>query len=459
MLRRWSLGIGLSLVIHAVVVGGAVGFALLRGYPFGRLVDVEIKGMSLDEVKDLPLGAPPGGPLARKEDSTARPAPRAPRPADGAGELAAARDEGKRRRARGDEPEAPDAPEPVPRPTDLRQYGPAGSRVTALIRLDRLRGTPYGPAVDAILMHLPDRRDLIDGTGLDLYKDFDAILIATPNPLDYTVTFLAARHHLADTQLRAALDRGAKATGRVLVWRTEGRRPLAERHARAPASPLAATRDERIIVLPAPGLAVVTPPVYRSMLLRPARPRTATAPAPDGGTDGGADARGSAAAAGPAPPEGDAWRALLRRIDAEDSVLPANAVAMLNAVEIFSAPGLRRGLGALSGGVPASGTGGAPNLDLPVPKVLTLVLGAAPTPFADLGAEFSSEADAQRWEQAWPGLRDKLAVSPYLVLTGFVSLLGRAELEREGAVVRLHQTATEAETVRLLELIARFAVP
>ena len=35
-------------------------------------------------------------------------------------------------------------------------------------------------AVDRLLVQLPDRHRLIDGTGLDLYRDFDSLLIATP---------------------------------------------------------------------------------------------------------------------------------------------------------------------------------------------------------------------------------------------------------------------------------------
>ncbi|HXI55126.1 MAG TPA: hypothetical protein VNO55_03655 [Polyangia bacterium] len=467
MLRRWSLVIGLSLVIHVLVVGGAVGIALLLGIPFGRPIDVEITGMSLEDVKDLPLGAPPGGERANADKPAPRPPAQTPKPADGAGELSTG-NEGKRRRSHGDDVDAPEGPEPAPRASDLRQYGPEGSRVTALIRVDRLRATPYGPAVDEILMHLPDRRDLIDGTGLDFYKDFDALLIATPNPLDYTVTFLAARHHLTDGQLKAALDRGARATNRVLTWRTEARRPVAERRAKVPAPGL--TRDQRIVVLPAPGLAVVTPPVYRSMLLRPPRPRPALAP--DGGAQGGSDGGDgrdqvstAAAATGTTalgPPEGDGWRALLRRIDAEDSILPANAIAMLNAVDIFSARSIRRGLAAIpSGGNAANGvgegaSGGATIYGLPVPRVITVVLGADPAPFADVKAELPSEAAAERWEMEWPAFRRKLSVNPYLVLTGFVPLVNRLEVEREGAVIHLHETATEAETLRLLQLIARF---
>jgi hypothetical protein len=56
----------------------------------------------------------------------------------------------------------------------------------------------------------------------------------------------------------------------------------------------------------------------------------------------------------------------------------------------------------------------------------------------------------------WPAFRRKLGVNPYLVLTGFVPLVNRLEVERDGAVIHLHETATAAETIRLLQLIARF---
>ena len=92
------------------------------------------------------------------------------------------------------------------RPGDLRNYGPEGSRLTALLRLDRLRassvGSSYLAAIDQLLVLLPDRRRLLDGTGLDLYRDFDALLIATPEPHNDKVTFLAARHRLKDATLQ-----------------------------------------------------------------------------------------------------------------------------------------------------------------------------------------------------------------------------------------------------------------
>ncbi|HET6284809.1 MAG TPA: hypothetical protein VFH73_27885 [Polyangia bacterium] len=453
MLPRWSLGLALSLLIHVVAVGTIVGVAIWRNISFGPPVDVEIAGMSLDDIRDLPLGPPPGGAEPRPGDTPPRARSRGPKePADG--ELAT---------REGTEPERPGADAETaaggsPRPSDLRQYGPEGSRVTALVRLDRLRKTPYGPGVDAILSHLPDRRDLLDGTGIDLYDSFDALLIATPNPLDYTVTFLAARHHLSDGDLRAALERGAKATGRLISWKTEFRRPVAERRAKTVVP--GATRDNRLIVMPAPGLVVVTPPVYRTMLLRPARPRTAP---PDAGADG--DGAGGVIAQpartdGP-PADGEGWKALLRRIDAEDSIMPTNAIAMVKAIDIFSARSLQRGLRSvpnvkqLSSGVREDGPSQATVFGMTVPIVITFVLGADPAPFADVTAEFKNEAQAMQWEREWPALRSKLRVNPYLVLTGFSSLVNRIDLSREGSIVKLHDTATELETQRLLQLIAR----
>ena len=454
MPRRWGIAVALSIAAHLVAVGGIFGVMLVRGLSLGGPIDVEITGMRLDEVNDLPLGPPPGG----AEPEPARPRPKArrrtPKPPPGDGELAGG--------APGPEDKAgteadPDAvPEGAPeRPSNLRQYGPEGSRVTVLLRLDRLRDTPYAPALDTLLARLPDRRDLLDGTGLDLYQTFDALLIATPNPLDYTVTFLAARHRLKDAELRTALERGATATGRVLTWRTEGRRPFAERHARAPAS--GATRDERLIVLPAPGLVVVTPPVYRALLFSTAKPRAGSlpdggagppaTPAPDAGGTGGTDPR---------------WGALLRRIDAEDGIMPLDAVAMLSAVDIFSAPSLQRGLNVVPQGRALSHKLGQQPVTpgtvfgMEVPRVLTASIGIKPSPSLEVVAEFDSEGQAIHWEQDWPALHQRLRSNPYLVLTGFGSLVARAELTRTDAKIHLRLTATEAETLRLLQIVARF---
>ena len=213
---RWALSLGL----HVALAGLMLGTAVWRGWQLTKTVEIELVSTQIKEVQQLPFGPPP------------------PPPGEAAPGPAPAQAGGHRRRGRA--PGRPMAAPPMrgapdggpgdagtdasgdargdggadtrgPRPRDLRQFGPEGSRLTAILRLDRLRDSPEAPqtiaAVDRLLMNLPDRRRLLDGTGLDLYRDFDVILIATPNPLDDAVTFLAARHHLTD----AAPDGRARA--------------------------------------------------------------------------------------------------------------------------------------------------------------------------------------------------------------------------------------------------------
>jgi hypothetical protein len=422
MWRRWSWALALSVLAHLTLVAVGLGLGLRGG--LGGRVDIEITGMRLDEVKDLPLGGPAGGDGGKGH--TRRRAHTRAAPAPATGTLV----------TRADDRESPGGPSPTddenaPAPTsDLNAYGPRGSRLTALLRLDRLRGTDYAAPVDALLMRLPDRRDLLEGTGLDLFDSFDALLIATPHPLDPSVTFLAARHHVDEVALRAALGRGARATDRVLTWRNEAGRPVGGRCARKgmPANPLAA-RDDRIIVLPAPGLAIITPPAYRAMLLSP--PPTPTAADAGTGPDSGASDGGAGGV------EVLGWAPLLSRIDAEEGLMPPDGDLMVSAVDIFKTAGL---------------PGEGPRLlyGMEVPPAVSGVVGVDDSPFVDVEGEFKTDEPARHWESEWPIILQKLRANPIVLLSGFSPLLSRATLTREGRIVRLHVTATRDETLRLL---------
>src|SRR3954447_18124632 len=318
MLSRWSLGLLLSLLAHLGVV--AIGLAVgARG--FTGPVEVEIAGVNIEEVKDLPLGGPQRG--AGKSRGGVRARSRAVQPpADGT----MAERRGKDEKTTGATPTDDDA---GPAPTnDLGAYAPQGSRLTMLMRLDRLRGTDYAAPVAEMLMRLPDGRDFVTGTGLDLFTDLEALLVATPNPLDASVTFLAVRHHLDDAKVRAALTRGAKASETTLTWRMQGGRPIAERH---PLDARRRWRDDRLIVLATPGLTVVTPPAYRALLLAPSAP-------PDGGDAGGTGPDGGAPASTSASTRG--WATLLTRIDAEEGLMPPDGAVMVNAVDMLKSRAL-----------------------------------------------------------------------------------------------------------------------
>jgi hypothetical protein len=428
MARRWSFALGLSVLAHLTLAVVLLGAGLR---PFDGPIDVEITGLPSGQVTELPLGGPPPG------GQKATPAPRrahhrAPRAQPAEAELETGQPEAR------EQPGQPRAPEEGggPAPTDdLTAYGPRGSRLTVLLRLDRLRASDLAPGIDALLARLPDHRDLLEGTGLDLFKSFDALLIATPHPLDPTVTFLAARHHLETGAMRQALTEGAHATDRTIAWRSDHGRWIGERRSRRGAGgPTAFTRDDRLVVLPAPGLAVVTPPAYRALLLAPP---AAAAPPPDAGqdVDGGRPAAG-----------GVDWTSLLSRIDAEEGLMPPDGAVMASAVDIFK----------------SSGPGAAAPLiyGMEVPTAARAVAGlgdggADGGPFLDLTAQFASEVQARHWEAEWPNLRARLRVNPFVVLGGFSSLIGRLTLERDGQTIRVHVTATHDETQRLMGVALR----
>ena len=204
-----------------------------------------------------------------------------------------------------------DAPAPT---SDLSAYdqgvapdGAPASRSAARHRLRRPRRCAAA--------RLPDRRDLMEGTDLDLFQSFDALLIATPHPLDPSVTFLAARHHLDDGGLRAALSRGrqgdrsgdrlayrGRAPGRrapPAPWVAAGDAALARRSDHRPGGPRAGDRPRR--------------PSYRALLMAPHLPAA--------GVDAGAAPDGAVTPDGGTPGAID-WASMLWRIGAEEGLMP-----------------------------------------------------------------------------------------------------------------------------------------
>jgi hypothetical protein len=93
-------------------------------------------------------------------------------------------------------------------------------------------------------------------------------------------------------------------------------------------------------------------------------------------------------------------------------------------------------------------------VELEVPRALSVVLGIEPEPFLEITATFPSEAEAKRWEATWPRLQRTVRTNPYVVLGGLAPLVNRLTSVREGDTVRLRLTATQDETVRLLQVAA-----
>ena len=461
-MRRILISLTVSIAVHLLVVAIAVGFGVWQALSLAPAI--KLQPISI-EVKDLPLGAPP----AKATEDNEEPKPRAPRPRH----RVATAHEGVTIPAVPDAGPPPNKPDAAParhaydgggridggrrQPGDLRDNGPEGSRLIALLRLDRLRASPGSEntiaAIDQLLLLLPDRRRLIEGSGLDLYRDFDDLLIATPDPTDDAVTFMAVRHHLGDAALKSGLDRGAKAAKKPIEWLTVGGRPVGLR--RKPQSPghEIPDRDDRILALPQASLAIIAPMVYAGQLLdTDLAARSSSSPAIDGGAP---DALGPA---GPQrkPISPSRWRNVAARIEAEESAMPDDAAFMMMATGLF-APVSTGPSGFLvpstkgaSDDQPPQPVGGESS---PPPSSMTLVVGVE-APYLDVSAEFASKADADRWENDLPTWKRKLVLNPVVLLGGFASLIGRAEPSREGNTLHLHAETSMAELQRLLNLIA-----
>lgn len=460
-MRRILLALTVSLAAHLAVVAVAAGVGLWRA--LSLVPSVKMQPIAIDVVKDLPLGAPPDKqPVAADEPPVRVRKPRVRAPA--------AHD-------RVTVPSAPDAGAAEPkgdaggmaestphdgggtldggrrRPGDLRSNGPDGARLIALLRLDRVRASPDSDntmaALDRLLVLLPDRHRLIDGTGLDLYRDFDSLLIATPNPMDDAVTFLAARHHLMDAPFKAALDRGARTMKKPITWRTIEGRPVGLRQQDTGAVGL--DRDDRILALPMPALAIMAPPQYVPLLLGRdgMAPPTSAGPIDAGGADartGGGEPRKLAGRPN--------WRDIAARIEGEEGALPDDAAFMMTAANLFVAPGgeyvvVPSTRGASDDSPPQSAGGDT----VPPPQSLTLVVGAE-TPFIEILAEFKTAAEADKWEHDLPLWKRKIVTNPAVLLTGFSSLIGRAQFTREGNTLQTRIEVSTAELQRLLNLTA-----
>src|SRR3954469_4538489 len=74
-MRRVSLALLVSLGVHVGVVVAAFGITAWRGLSFAR--DVEVVPITLESVRDLPLGAPPAA--TRPSTGVIAPPPRPPR--------------------------------------------------------------------------------------------------------------------------------------------------------------------------------------------------------------------------------------------------------------------------------------------------------------------------------------------------------------------------------------------
>lgn len=209
-----------------------------------------------DEVEDAPEPEPEDTP-PEPEEAVAKKVD--PKPDDAKNKINAKKDEADKKETT----KTFDPKKPLPGlerggPTDipsLKNYGPGNARVTALVRLDRVRGTLYEDGVRQLMRKVPDFRILAGHTGLDPIDDIDSFFMASARPQYIQESFLAVRHSMSESEIKGVLDRRFRD---AIPWENAGpdgqggqalmRRLVSEK---------SAYRDPRQVLLARPGLAVV----------------------------------------------------------------------------------------------------------------------------------------------------------------------------------------------------------
>lgn len=235
--------LAVSVLLHAAL---AV-VLLLAADPLASQPDLGLVWLDLDnqlghgpQVPEPPPEAPTPAKPAVPDTPSALPVPKQP---------AATPPKPKRRKR----------PPPLQR-MNLAQVAPGDAAVTLAVRCDHIRRSPYKKAVRGLLEVFYDHRMLLWSSDIDPVRDFDALLIATPNPYRITRTFLAVRHRLPRKTFRASLNRAVESDAGQMNWTAEG----ADWVGRIP-SPPRLRHDPRILI-ERNGLLLLLEPRLRAQL-------------------------------------------------------------------------------------------------------------------------------------------------------------------------------------------------
>lgn len=112
----------------------------------------------------------------------------------------------------------------------LNKLSPGNAALMLLVRTDRIRHTRYERTVRRLLEVFYDHKTFLYSNQIDPLNDFDALLIATPNPYRVTQTFLAAKHRLSRAKVRRAINASGSYGSKYVQWQNgdfglEGRLP------------------------------------------------------------------------------------------------------------------------------------------------------------------------------------------------------------------------------------------
>jgi len=125
----------------------------------------------------------------------------------------------------------------------------ANANVRLIVFTDKIRGNPLGPRVGTLLGQAYQWRDFFGPSGLDPIRDVDRILIAGPQLRNSSGAVAVVKYNVSELKMRSAIDALVRRDTISGGWLDAG----------VPAAVAHADRAERVFVMPAPGIVVVTP--------------------------------------------------------------------------------------------------------------------------------------------------------------------------------------------------------
>lgn len=125
----------------------------------------------------------------------------------------------------GEGPKPEDKPPEPPKPkvfgektSKVDQLGPTGSNFYALLNAKKVAPLVFAESVVEIMAPLPDFQFIIEGGGFHPLRDFNYIVIASPDIRVVTQTFLAVEYKLPQTEIQSGLERAAAGRGEKIEW-------------------------------------------------------------------------------------------------------------------------------------------------------------------------------------------------------------------------------------------------
>jgi hypothetical protein len=104
-----------------------------------------------------------------------------------------------------DQPAIEGAPTSAGTAANLLAYFPPGHSLGVLIRFDRLRGSEWAIAAEALFRPMPDYQGLFGSKSANLADKLDMLVISTPRPRDATATTLVMKSGIARSGIRDLL--------------------------------------------------------------------------------------------------------------------------------------------------------------------------------------------------------------------------------------------------------------